>query len=354
MVSLTTASITARKGVRYSIYGIILIIIARIAITNGTEIIQSFLPEEVPTPTVKFGTLPELPFPEKSETEQQEIDGFTYRLETPTNSLPEVPTLLEVYFMPGPQSNIRALDKAKEIAQTLKFNSDAREIVETVYAFTRNETTLNINIVTSSFSISSVLTTNPKLANQISPPAEATINNVRSLLSSAGLLRDITGPVDHTFMRIEEGELVEAASQSLGNVILLNFNRELFGEDEIPAVTPDPKRTNVWFVAAGGNNDSNILQGEYKYYPIDEETFSTYPLKTSSQAWEDLNQGEAYIADIGNNIAGNEIPIRNAYLAYYDPGKYAEFYQPVIVFEGDGGFVAYVAAVTDQYYGQDS
>ncbi|KKQ73667.1 MAG: hypothetical protein US95_C0050G0001, partial [Candidatus Woesebacteria bacterium GW2011_GWB1_38_5] len=43
------------------------------------------------------------------------------------------------------------------------------------------------------------------------------------------------------------------------------------------------------------------------------------------------------------------IVIRKVYLAYYDPDQYTEYYQPVIVFEGDDDFTAYVSAIIDDY-----
>ena len=41
------------------------------------------------------------------------------------------------------------------------------------------------------------------------------------------------------------------------------------------------------------------------------------------------------------------------YLAYYDPDVHADFYQSVIVFEGDNNFTAYVPAIADQFYEQE-
>jgi len=39
------------------------------------------------------------------------------------------------------------------------------------------------------------------------------------------------------------------------------------------------------------------------------------------------------------------------YLAYYDAGVPTDYYQPIIVFEGDQDFLAYVPAIASEYYG---
>jgi hypothetical protein len=41
-------------------------------------------------------------------------------------------------------------------------------------------------------------------------------------------------------------------------------------------------------------------------------------------------------------------------MAYYDPDVLSQYFQPIVVFEGDGGFVAYVPAVTAEYYGTET
>ena len=103
--------------------------------------------------------------------------------------------------------------------------------------------------------------------------------------------------------------------------------------------------------AFGGSRQGvaeGVLAGEFHYYPIDPETASTYPLISAGEAWNRLNTGNAIVLYSGDN--NEEVTIREIYLAYYDPGQYAEFYQPVFVFKGDNDFYAIVPAVYDQFY----
>ena len=83
----------------------------------------------------------------------------------------------------------------------------------------------------------------------------------------------------------------------------------------------------------GSGGVKRIIAAEFHYYPTDENKFSTYPLITSEEAWNQLRDGKGYIANYNSDIS--EVIIRKIYLAYYDAGQYVEFYQPVMVFEGD-------------------
>ena len=74
---------------------------------------------------------------------------------------------------------------------------------------------------------------------------------------------------------------------------------------------------------------------------------------SAEQAFQDLKDGKGYIANSGDRSSTNEVVIRKVYLGYYDAGQYQPFYQPVVVFEGDGNFWAYVPAVNDDNYGAE-
>jgi hypothetical protein len=85
---------------------------------------------------------------------------------------------------------------------------------------------------------------------------------------------------------------------------------------------------------------------EYTLWPVSQENSATYPLKSGEEAFEELKNGGGAIILGGNQV---EAAIRKVYLAYLDTKEYQDFLQPIFVFEGDGGFVAYVAAVQDSW-----
>ena len=102
-----------------------------------------------------------------------------------------------------------------------------------------------------------------------------------------------------------------------------------------------------------GIRDRKVLAGQFHYFPVDEDSGSTYPIRSALSAWEDLQNGLGFVASMGDLGDGEAVTIRRVYLGYYDPGEPYDFFQPVVVFEGDNGFVAYVPAIASDYYSSE-
>ncbi len=340
--TLTSTSIIARKIIRFAIYGLIFIIIARFIIGLGIKIYRNFFPEPPPPPTCAFGELPELPFPEDDATSE----SLTFNLETAEGGLPELDGQAKVYFMPKKPPTIQGIEFAKQKAVSLGFRPDGRALVETVFLYehTIAPSTLTMNVVSGIFSISYDLRANPSIIDNIPPEPNVAASQVRSYLARAELLEDdLSGLVTNEFIKIQEGRFVETVSLSESDLIKVNIFRKSL--DELSNVTLEPKEANVWFMLSGAKDRENqIVAAEYHYYPLDEKRHETYPVKTSQQAWNDLTEGNAFIASYNENGSGNVV-VRNVYLAHYDAGQYTPFYQPLVVFEGDDNFVAYVPAI---------
>jgi hypothetical protein len=89
-----------------------------------------------------------------------------------------------------------------------------------------------------------------------------------------------------------------------------------------------------------------IVEVNYKYANIDREMYSTYPIKTTEEAWNELKAGNYWPA---SDVNGIDVAINNVYLAYFEPVSLTNYLQPIYVFEGNQDFVAYVPAITDKY-----
>lgn len=347
MASLTQTSIITRKIIRFGFYGLIALIVGRIVLSLGIGVYRHFFPKPPPPPTVAFGKLPKMSFPEK-----EKVENLKFTLETPEGGLPTLPTQAKVYYMPKPVQTQLNLELAKDKASNLGFLVDGQQISQTIYRFLhpRSPSTLEMNIITGIFSIGYDLQTDSSPLATRPPAPEIAASQVRSYLSTANLLpEDLTGSTTHQFLKIEEGSFVNALSLSESNLVKVYLFRKDY--NGLPSLTPDPNQANVWFMVSGSQEkEKRIIATEFHYFPIDEDKYATYPTKLAESAWEELNAGNAYIASLGVNQ--ENIIIRRIYLAYYDAGVSAEFYQPIIVFEGDNGFVAYLPAVTTDYYGE--
>ncbi len=348
MASLTSVAITTRKTVRYGIYFIIFLIIARISFGLLITVIQKVFPTPPPVPTVQFGKLPALPFP----TGNTSTTPLTYTIQTPEGGLPILQTQAKVYFMPQAHADLLALDNAKTTATSLGFSNSATQITPTLYDFhgVNSPANLEMNIVTKTFYIGSDLNSDPSIISQVPPAANQAASIARNFLQLGGLLPDdLTGPVTQEYLKVQNKQLVSAISQSEANLIRINLFRKDY--DKLPSVTESPDKANVWFIISGSSeNGKQTVAVQYYYYPVDVTQFATYPLKTADEAFKDLQAGKGYIANLGAKNDKGNITIRRVYLAYYDTHVPMQFYQPIVAFEGDNGFVAYVPAVTANYY----
>jgi len=273
--NLTSISIITRKIIRFAIYGLIFIIVARFTIGTGIRIYRNFFPEPPPPPTCAFGELPTLPFPQ----DDGEHDNLIFNLETPDGNLPDLVEQVKVYFMPKVPPTIQGIEFAKQKAVSLGFRPDGRALVETVFLYRHNTapTTLTMNIVSGIFSISYDLRANPSAIDSIPPEPSLAASQIRSYLARADLLEDdLSGEVTNEFIKIQEGKFVEAVSLSESDLIKVNIFRKSL--DDLPNVTLEPKEANVWFMLSGAKDRENqIIAAEYHYYPLDEKKTRNLP-----------------------------------------------------------------------------
>jgi hypothetical protein len=355
MTSLTQIAITARKVIRYTVFFIVFLTVGKILLTAGVSIYLKIYPPGPPPPTVKFGKLTKIPFPISSAAPK-----LTFTLETATGALPtDISTQAKIYFMPKVNSNLLSLDTAKTKAVSLDFN-DPNPVQESdsLYKFKNLNfpSTMEINILTGAFSISYDLTADRTPINSRPPVAEVAASEFRSALSGANVLADdLSGPVVPSYLKLTSGKLQGVLALSEADVVKVNLFRKSY--DNLPSVTGDPNQSNVWAIISGRQQkDQQIIAAQYHYYPVDESQYSTYPIITPQQAFNELQAGKAYIASMGQYKDGDSLKIRNIYLAYFDPDSAADFYQPVYVFDSaetdpSNSFIGYLPAVSPTYYG---
>ena len=346
MASLTQTAVLSRKIIRYSIYALVVLIVGRVVLTASIGIFRTFFPPPPPKPTVLFSNLPKIDFPDSAAN----VQNLNLTLQTTDGGFPKLPTQSKVYFIPKELPTLFSVEQGLALGKKLGFENAGQKVTDTLYRFKHSTLpkTLEINVVTNLFSLSYDLAADPTPIDALPPTQEVAASIVRSYLSGAGLLpADLTGPTSHKYLRIEGGNLVPALSQSDAHLIKINLTRAPL--DNLPSLGPNLDTANTWFLVSGSKQeDKKILSGEFHYLPVDTEKASTYPIKTAQEAWQELLAGGGYLAKSPEN---GDVVVRRIYLANYDPNKFEEYMQPIVVFEGEG-FVAYVPAVTSDYYGQ--
>jgi hypothetical protein len=195
------------------------------------------------------------------------------------------------------------------------------------------------------------LITNKRFVND-----QQSILDARTFLSSAGLMAtDLIGQEKLIYLRAQGDQLIPAISLSEADFVRVDFFRAPFQAASLgtttdslslPFYTADPDRGLVSIIVSGSSEQNKkIIAVDYRYSPIEYESFSDYPLKTVQQAWDELNAGGGFIASF---TGANEGIVRRISLGYFDPLTAHEFVMPIYVFVGDNDLVAYVSAIAPQ------
>ena len=347
MATLTETAIGVRKLIKLSLLGLVVFLVFKLGLFMFNTYLLVVKPSPPPAPTVAFGKLPQLAFPEKLHPE------LTLRLETPTGGTPNLGDRATVLLMPQVRPSFSALDEAKIIANKLNFRNQPSEITERRYRWESSEflpSTLEMDIVSGSFILKRNWQADPTiLTNKQLPGKEQAEIETKSWLRQIGLNDETLnqGQVTVSYLTFKSGQYVKAVSLSEADLV----QTDLFRPDinDAAVLTENPDKGVVWLFFPGAvEAEKRIVQAEYNYFPVNLDETATYPIKTASQAWRELQTRQGYIAAIGENPE-NVISVRRIYLAYFDNATPQGFLMPVIVFEGDNGFFGYVEAITNEW-----
>lgn len=347
MATLTETAAGTKKLIKISAIGAAIFLIFNLGLFVFNTYLKVVKPPPPPPPTVSFGKLPALIFPEKLHPE------LTLRLETPSGGTPNLGDKTTVYLMPTFRSSFMALEQAKQTAKKMNFTSLPKEITERRYRWENEEflpSVLEMDIINGSFSLKRNWQADPTiLSDKQLPGKEQTVAQAKNYLRQIGLINDELNQTraEIIYLTFSAGQYQKAVSLSEADFVQVDLFRANIEEKQV--LTPDPERGIVRIIFSGSReSEKQIIQAEYNYFPVDLEQSGTYPIKTASQAWRELQTRQGFIASIGEN-AGGVIAIRRIYLAYYDGESSNGFLLPIIVFEGDSGFYGYVQAVNNEW-----
>jgi len=343
-MSLTETAFYTRRAINWGILGIIGYILLRIFWSIFLSVFFSIFPPTAPPPNHAFGKLPALAFPAVATPSAK----LTFQLQTISGGVPEASASATVYFMPKTAPSLLALNTAQDFATKLLFNSTPIQESKNIYRFNDPALPLRLlryDIVSGNFIVRYNFAQDPSVFTEKNlPDPDTVITTATNLLSSYDLLQDdlANGSQVISYWKLSGTMLIPVMSLSQADAMRIDFFRAAIGDMKI--FTPNPDEAPVDIIYSGSSNTKKqILELAYTYWPIDLTTSATYGLITSAQAWQELQNGQGYIARYPMN--GHSATIRNIYLAYYDSYDPQTYLQPVFVFEGDNGFLAYVPAV---------
>ncbi|MEA3355016.1 MAG: hypothetical protein U9Q63_00845 [Patescibacteria group bacterium] len=347
MATLTETSVTVKKTIKIGglLLGVFLFFkFSSFIYINFIKVIKP--PPKLP-PTVSFGKLPTIEFPEKLHPE------LTLRLETPTGGTPNLGDRAKVYLMPTFRASFMALGQAKTLVAKINFTKTPKEITERRYRWETDEflpSTFEMDIIDGSFMLKRNWQSDPTILSEKQLPGKEQVEiEAKNFLRQMDLLSEDLSKarVEVTYLTFSAGQYSKAISLSEADFVQADLYRPSIEKQLV--MPQDPDKGVVRIIFSGSREaEKRIVQAEYNFFPVNLDQMGTYPIKTASQAWRELQTRQGYVANIGKNPS-NIVTIRRIYLGYFDGESSGGFLQPIIVFEGDNDFFGYVQAITNEW-----
>lgn len=342
MANLVT--VTKESRIFLKVGGVILgaLILIYFIFKGGALMRNIFFPKPPPIPQQALGPLPPIEFPSKGS------QGVTYTVNTVDGNLPILADRINVYTIKAPEPNLLALQTAKNTLDSENFVLNQIKKSSTLYQWTQAKSGIVIeyDITTKNFTISSNYLYNPALSsNGLLPDEESIESDVLGFLQG---VQANTESIDRELTKVEylenrNGALV--AAQNLGSARYARVTFQNNAVDEIPIVYTIPGTSLIQFVISYPSSGFQVLEGTFFNYNINLEEKSDYPIKTAQKAYEDLQNGNAYVINPQNLT---NVDITNVELRYFLSQKNLGFLLPVIVFTGVNNFTAYVDAIPSE------
>ncbi len=346
MATLTEVSKVARKAIKFSAIGLVVLMILPFVFRAASKWWLNLNPTPPPPPTVVYGKLPNLNFPTSEEIATPE-----YKLETISGFLPsDLPTVGRVYVVGVNKSRLVSLDRIRGIARTLGFTTELAQLDNQNFKFVHQNlpAELRFNIITWQFAYRFDGTSDKEVyVNKAqNPQGNPAIGEARDYFQKIGLLPAdlVAGIAKYKYLAATNSALVPTESFYESGFTRVDLFRA--DKDKLKVLTPEGDSgspVNIIFSGVGGQK--RVLQANYYYSMTVDNDFGTYPLKTVQEAYNELVQGQGFVA----RRASTKVTIRRASLAYYESAEPQNFLQPIFVFEGDGNFMGYVQAVKPEY-----
>lgn len=347
--NLTNVTYMGRQIVKFGLIFLVVLMVGRITINGIIAYWKATHPEPPPPPTVGFGTLPGIVFPNQSDSDKP----TSYRLETATGTLTDFGDRAKVYFMPKSTASLLADQNAKATAAKLDYVFEPEALTTQLYRWNKSRpllSTLEMNIRTNTFSITSNYLSLPELlVRKQVPSGFDAISRVKNLLDRADLLADdvATASGEIVYLKSLGGELAPAVSQSDADFIQVDINRNPI-DGLYRMYTPQGYMGTINAILTGGfEGRDSIVELHYNYHEINYDQVHTYPLRTSQSAWQILQAGEGYTAQKGSQ---DPAVIRTVSLGYFDSFEEQDYLQPIFVFENpETGFLGFVPALDPRF-----
>lgn len=345
MATLSGVTQVTRKILEWLGIGVAAIVILFLLVNLFMFLKNIFAPTPPPPPSVAFGklSLPALP-------KNSNVTPYTYSINTLTGKLPSLPDRITVYKLQQPKSSLLNLNKAKTIAGGAGFFDDPIALSEINYRWVKNDPIpgiLTMDIQSFDFTYATSYLTDATVLTAAYLPGQMEAQTASKQFFDA--LLPLPTSIDPaktkiTFFAIKDGQLTPATSQSTAQIIRIDYFPQNL--DNLPIYTQNPDRSLLHALVA--STDTTVPQVvEASFYHKNVGDKATYPIISAEVAYDMLKKGEGFIA--ANPSGSTTVTITNVSLGYYVDVTPQAYLLPIIVFQGDQGFFAYVSAVKGEW-----
>lgn len=314
----------------------------------------------LPTAAPAFGQIPAIVLTNASPLKQK----MTYTMNT-IEGVPLTATAsARIYFIPKKTPGLSFREKAGVIAKALKFDerttTSKYDQKSETYTLVDQNKRLIVNIDTFNYTFTQDITDETKsiLSGVVIPTEDAIKAKAQEILRALGRYPSDIAQGSQAVSYISYRE-ASGSAQSTAEVVRDPQSANMVSVEVFPAKIAEfdavtegyvssPNR--VVFVPKESETDDFVVKAQIRVFERSEEQFSNYPLKTGEQAFQDLHGGRGWIIQ-GKEIAAGKtnIGINSMQTSYLIPDAYTQYIQPVYVFIGEDGFVAYVPALLDAW-----
>lgn len=359
-----------------------LFIFISIFLKIGGVINSILFPPKINVPNEAYGKLPPINFP------QSTVKGnFTYTLNTLDGQLPQdFPDRIFVYPMIISQPDLLNLSSTRNKVAAIGFNDQDGKVLPEISRggpmYEWDEAgglgrKIVYNIVNNSFTMSSNYLSSLTVLNaQYLGDQASAVQTVQDFLNQMNLFPtdvDLTltqNPSSDTdyvtsplLYSIASGNLQPVTSISDAQIIRVDlYQKEVdysftaaTGQDlthfqnfdmKLPIIYPHPPYSTMSFLIGSNDTGPVVVSAIFSHQGINlqPDQQATYPIKSAQDAFNDLKNGKGFVA--AYNGSDSQILINKVYLAYYVGTSVQNYLEPVVVFEGQDDFFAYVPAIT--------
>ncbi|MBI4008949.1 hypothetical protein HY357_01835, partial [Candidatus Roizmanbacteria bacterium] len=279
--------------------------------------------------------------------------GLNFKIDTIEGKPTTATESAKVYFLPSAPTRFGYREKIYLAAKTLGFDTELikHKLDGKEATFKNSNQSLQIDITNFNFTYEYHFDSNPEIfQDTIIPDKKQSESQAISFLKAVGRYPEelAQGKTNVIFISYnpDAKQMTVLDSSENANMVEVDFYRPDL--EQYPIVSPTYFNSQNYIMMLFYESDFKIIKAQIKFFEKSGTQIGTYAINSGDIAWEALKGGNGLV--IQNPQDTQNVVIKKMFLGYLDPDVYQEYLQPVYVFLGEENFVAYVPAITEDYF----